>query len=472
MTRRLLDASFLVCCACSADPLPAGHYVITPGQEADIFSMSPAPVQYSVFSLLATDSNASWTEVSTSNTPVENIEVPPTSAYWYSLQGEDTDGTRRVQASSFPISGITMAGHDYPLFAGRTDAFGRPPGALVTPQGNHPPVGMIWGRYLWVLGASSMSAITTDSYDLIGWGEASAETSDNSFATLTCKEQPCAFQSFATYATYDSDNYLTGEYALGIGSNWANAIDIYGGTIQDVTLPTGLSSWADLAGGRTLTTLSGASYIVGATRSSAGSAAVFEISTSNTLVPFGLNKSRQNAAATYVEGQGLVVVGGISADDSTSSAIELLTPDGTKFTSLPYPADHVQGAALLPGNSTGTVVWRIGGRNSDGTAAPSVSYDLSCTQDCTPQALTGLDVDVITAVGFAYADSRIVVGEVDTDGTMDAWRLINGTVIRIPQREPRRSATAFELPNGFIALVGGTLVSDGSAAMNLELVAM
>ena len=471
MTRRLLTISILICCACSADPLPSGHYIITTGQETDTFSLSPAPTKYTLSSLSATDSNASLTAVSSSDKPIESIQVPPSGANWYSLKGEDADGIRRVQATSFPVSGLTMAGYDYPLFAGRTDAFCRPPGALIKAQGNHPPAGMIWGRYLWVLGASSMSTITTDSYDLIAWGQTSAQTSSNSFATVTCTKTPCAFQSLATYETFDSNNYLTGEFALGIGTNWANAIDVYGGTIVDVNLPADLPSWADIAGGRTLTTIAGGSYIVGATRSSAESSAVLEVATDSNLYAFGLNKARQNAAATYIEGQGLVVIGGISADDSTSSGIELLAPDGTKFASLPYPTDHVQGAALVAGNSTGNIVWRIGGRNSDGTPAPSVSYDLSCTQDCTPQPLTGLDVDVITAVGFGYADKRIVVGEVDADGTMDAWRLTDTTVTRIPQREPRKSATAFELPNGFIALIGGTLVSDGSDALNLELVA-
>jgi hypothetical protein len=470
MTRRLLTISILICGACSADPLPPGHYVIITGQETDTFSLSPAPTKYTVSSLSETDSNASLTVVSTADKPIESIQVPPSGKNWYTLKGEDADGVRRVQATSYPISGLTMAGYDFPLFAGRTDAFCRPPGALTTAQGNHPPAGMIWGQYLWVLGASSMSAITTDSYDLVGWGP-SVQTSSNDFATVTCTTTPCAFQSLATYETFDSNNYLTGEFALGVGTNWANAIDLYEGTIVDVKLPADLPSWEDIAGGRTLRTISGASFIVGATRSSSESTAVLEVSTSNTLVPLGLNTKRQNAAATYIEGQGLVVIGGISADDSTSSGIELLAPDGTKFSSLPYPTDHVQGAALVAGNSTGNVVWRIGGRNGDGTPASSVSYDLSCAQDCTPQPLTGMDVDVITAVGFGYADKRIVVGEVDSDGTMDAWRLTDTTVTRIPQREPRRSATAFELPNGFIALVGGTLVSDGSDALNIELVA-
>ncbi len=476
MTRRLLIAPLLIGCACSANPLPSGHYVITTGQETDTFSLSPAPTKYTVSSLSATASNATLTEVTTSDAPIERIEVSPLDSNWYSLKGEDSDGTRRVQATSFPVSGITMAGYDYPLFAGRTDAFCRPPGALVTDQGDHPPVGLVWGRYVWALGGGTSSSIASDSYDLVAWQEAAPQTYDNSFSALSCPEQPCEFQSFATYAAYDSVSGYTNQYALGISADWAMGIDIGAGTSQSVDVQVaGLSSWADVAGGRTYNANSGAVYIVGATRSTVESNAVLEISTDTKLYARGLAAARLNAAAAYVEGQGLVVVGGNStaSSDSSTPGVEVLAPGGDKFTSLPFPFDDVQGAALVAENSTDStirVVWRIGGRKSDGTAAPSVSYDLACTQDCQAQALPGLDIAVAKAVGYGFGESRIVVGEQD-DGTMAAWRVTESETTAIPQRELRKSATVVELPNGFIALVGGKRISDNTPAMNLELVA-
>ena len=64
------------------------------------------------------------------------------------------------------------------------------------------------------------------------------------------------------------------------------------------------------------------------------------------------------------------------------------------------------------------------------------------------------------------------------DGTMVAWRVTDTTTTPIPQRQPRRAASAVQLPNGFVALVGGTLIADGTDAgdggdaLSLELVAL
>jgi hypothetical protein len=437
----------------------------------DTFSLSPAPVKYTLSSLSATDTNAPLTDLVISDKPIDSIEVPTTGTNWYTFKGEDADGVRRVQATSFSISGLTMAGYDYPLFAGRTDVFCRPPGTLVTAQGEHPPTGLIWGRYLWVVGGSSAATLSTDSYDLVGWNEAPAGTGQTSFVTLTCPQQPCKFESFATYAYYDSSSLY--QFALGIGAGWAKSFNIYDGTSQVVNTPTGLSSWADLAGGSTFTSDAGAVYIVGPTRASAESSAVLEISaaTANQLAPRPLAAQRKGAAATYIESRGLIVVGGTAAD-STTAGIEILAPGGNKFTTLPYPPDSVQGAALIAENSlTSAIVWRIGGRNADGTPAPSVAYDLACAQDCQVQPLPALDLDVVSASGFFYSDNHVVVGE-QAEGSTAAWRITAAGATPIPQRQPRRAASAVQLPNGFVALIGGKLVSDGSDALSLELVAL
>ena len=152
MIRLCLPACVAVCCACSAEPLPAGHYDVITGQETDTYSREPAPVKYTVSSLSATDANAAPVTVATSAQPIQTIEVPATGMNWYSLTGDDADGERRVQATSFAMSGVTVAGYEFPLFAGRTDTFCRPPGGFVTAQGDHPPAGLVWGRYLWAAG--------------------------------------------------------------------------------------------------------------------------------------------------------------------------------------------------------------------------------------------------------------------------------------------------------------------------------
>lgn len=455
----------LILFACSAEPLPAGRYRITTGQETDIYTQSPAPVTFTVSKQSSLDDNASWITVSNSNAPVQTIEVETAGSNWYTLQGTDAAGTRRIQANSFAISGVGMAGYEYPLFVGRTDIFSRPPGFLLTAQGDHPPVGIVWGRYLWALGGAGVSAVQTDSYDLIEWAEAAAG-STGSLSSLTCPQQPCRVESLALYSAYNSTTSNYDQYALAIGGTWALGIDVYSATSVAANPPTGLSSWADIAGGHTVTNSSGASFIVAATRSGTGSTAVLEVATDSKLYARNLGAQRQRAAAAYVSNYGLVVVGG----SGTAAGAELLAPSTTSFVSLPYPPDETQGAALLRTSLSSGVLWRIGGRKLDGTPAPSVAYDLACVQNCQPTPLVGFDVDVSQAQGFGYGDYRIVVGE-KGDGTMVAWRITNAGLVEIPQRLPRRSATAFQLPNGFVALVGGTLVSDGSPAMALELVA-
>jgi len=129
----------------------------------------------------------------------------------------------------------------------------------------------------------------------------------------------------------------------------------------------------------------------------------------------------------------------------------------------------VMGAALVP-EITGTRVWRVGGRNSDNTPAPTLVYDVACTSNCTPDTMPAFDLDVTNAQGFKFNKARIVIGET-SDGTMVAWRLSDAAPIAIPLREPRKNSSVYSLPNGFAALIGGTLVSDGTPATSIELVA-
>ncbi len=448
--------------ACSADAIPAGHYKLTTGQETDTFTMDPAPVTFQTSSM---DSSGTTTVIATSDKPIESIEVGITGANFYMENGVDAQGVRRAQATSNMIDGPTMAGHDVPLFIGRTDTFCRPPGALQTAQGNHPPVGVFWSQWLWLAGASSNNQIISEGYDLVGWNQADAPSF---LATLSCPSLPCQIESIANYA---------GQFSLAVGPNWAMAIDVSNETTTSVDAPADLSSWSYISGGRTYEAETGASFVVGPTRSGSASQLVLELTSDGSLDTFRLATPRQGAAATYVYKQGLLVVGG----SSDGPGAEYLAENGTAFVSLPYPADPVIGAALVP-ESDGTRVWRIGGRlPADGSAAPTVVYDIVCPNsntdagtDCSagPEPLPSFDMDVpiTNAYGFSFNGSRLVIGEQD-DGTMVVRKITDSGLVPIALREPRQAASVITLPNGFAALVGGTLISDGSQAKSLELLA-
>jgi hypothetical protein len=448
--------------ACSADAIPAGHYILTTGQETDTFTMDPAPVTFQTSSM---DRSGVITVIATSDKPITSIEVGITGANFYMEDGVDAQGVRRAQATSNMLDGSTMAGHDVPLFIGRTDAFCRPPGALKTAQGNHPPVGIFWSQWLWMAGASSNNQIISEGYDLVGWNQADTPSF---LAALSCPSLPCQIESIANYA---------GQFSLAIGPNWAMAIDVSNQTTTGVDAPADLSSWSYISGGRTYETETGASFVVGPTRSDSASQKVLELASDGSLDTFTLDVPRQSAASTYVYKQGLLIVGG----SSDGPGAEYLPESGTAFVSLPYPADPVIGAALVP-ESDGTRVWRMGGKlPADGSPAPTVVYDIACTNsgtdagtDCSagPEPLPSFDMDVpiTNAYGFSFNGSRLVIGEQD-DGTMVVRKITDSGLVPVTLREPRQAATVYTLPNGFAALIGGTLISDGSQAKSLELLA-
>ena len=461
----------LVLFACSADPIPSGHYLITTGQETDTLTMAPAPES---FTLSSVDSSTyKTTAISTSDKPVDSIDVGITGSNFFMVTGDDSDGVRRVQATSYAINATQLAGYSVPLFLGRTDAFCRPNGKL-TAQGNHPPVGIFWGQLLWAAGVVNNQA-ENDGYDLVGWSETGAPSV---LTNITCPTMPCQFQSIAVYS---------GEFGLAIGSDWAVTIDITAGTSAVSTPPSNFSSWADVSGGRTIDAITGAVFVVGPTRSKTASSNVLELDTSGKMTAQPLSTPRQQAAAAYINTNsthGLLVVGG----SPNGTGAEFLADSATAFVTLPYPADPVVGAALLA-EPTGSRVWRVGGKLSptDPTPAPKVVYDLACVanSNCpsSPEPLPAYDLVVTNAYGFSFSasdgtdsdggvvidDRRVVIGEQD-DGTMVAWRISATAVTPVPIREPRKYSTVISLPNGFAALIGGTL-SDGTPATSLELLA-
>ncbi len=465
----------LMLVACSADPIPSGRYIVNTGQETDTLTMAPAP---ETFTLSSVDSSTyKPTVISTSDKPIDSIDVGITGSNFFMVQGEDLDGVRRVQATSYAINATQLAGYDVPLFLGRTDAFCRPPGNLsTTGQGNHPPVGIFWGQTLWMAGGGSINQIVSEGYDLVSWAPS---TPPSVIQTMTCPSLPCQFRSIANYI---------GEFGLGIGSDWAVSVDITLQTTAAVDASTatkgGMSSWLEVSGGRTIDAITGASYVVGPTRGDTASSMVLELNTKGDLIAQPLSTPRQQAAAAYINtnaSHGLLVVGG----SLNGAGAEFLDDSGTAFVALPYPADSVVGAALLA-EPTGSRVWRVGGMNSptDPTPAPTLVYDLTCKTDCTPEPLPAYDLVVTNAIGFSFGttggtdsdggvvidDRRVVIGELD-DGTMVAWRVTTTGATPIPVREPRKYATVLSLPNGFAALIGGTLISNGNPATSIELVA-
>src|SRR6185369_11140273 len=111
---------------------------------------------------------------------------------------------------------------------------------------------------------------------------------------------PTLTRPAASLATY-------GTIALSIDENGATTFDLSDGSTADQAPPAG-GAWSDVAGGATVYSSDGTSYIVGATRTAHGgpTARVLRIGADGALSFASLITPRAGACATVVEGRGLV----------------------------------------------------------------------------------------------------------------------------------------------------------------------
>ncbi len=143
-----------------------------------------------------------------------------------------------------------------------------------------------------------------------------------------------------------------------------------------LTPPTGLT-FADVAGGRAIDGGSGSTYIVGATRATNATAAVLVVDSTGLLSARTLALARAGAAAEFVTGHGVVVVGGASG----TPGVEVIPDDGTAEVTPPYAADTTTGASIIPAASDQAI---LAGGIVNGMPAPTRSIDLKCLgqNDC------------------------------------------------------------------------------------------
>jgi hypothetical protein len=255
---------------------------------------------------------------------------------------------------------------------------------------------------------------------------------------------------------------IVGSVVLGVGADFANWYDLDYGRFQVAELPSGLTSFAEIAGGQAIAGPEGSAFIVGGTRSGEPTDKVLAISKTGQLSTIVLIGARSGAAASWIEGRGLVVAGGSEA----AAGAELLAPGATAFVPLAYPPDGARGASLAALDSAR--VLRIGGKLPDASPAPTVELSLACGTDCvaTPRGLaTGLD----EARSFVLGAEQVLNVGLDATGETRALLLEGDQQVPVPLREPRRHASAARLPTGHVAIVGGTRVSDGSQARAVEL---
>ena len=122
----------------------------------------------------------------------------------------------------------------------------------------------------------------------------------------------------------------------------ATLFDLATGASTTPAAPTG-ATFADVAFGQTILDETGGAWIVGPTRTTATSDIALRLASDGTIVARKLLRARKSAAATWVNGRGLLI--GYSDD---MLGLELLAPSATAATPLPFPPDPRAGGVLVP----------------------------------------------------------------------------------------------------------------------------
>ncbi len=218
-------------------------------------------------------------------------------------------------------------------------------------------------RYLLVLDRAGTSL---DRVDMLQWRAGT---------------EPSALESVPVTAASSGDTLLVIDAA-------GNAVTlVVGASGQTKISPPSGSTFADVVGGSVVIGEDEAAYIVGATRPSGKSDVVLRLATDGTLSARRLLHARSGAAATWITGRGLVVVGGTSGTATELPTPEILAPGATSASPLPFSGDGVEGAVVVAIDGGHVVRVRASGEVE--------TFDFACASACAP-TLAAAKAPVVT----------------------------------------------------------------------------
>jgi hypothetical protein len=415
---------------------------VTPGHETDAFEQDPAVTQVSITAIDV--SGGELLKATTSPGGGFTLgELPTDQLVHFEVRGTDANGDLQMRGRSLGVVLGALETEVFPVFTQRVNAWARPPGEL--PQSRVDGVAAALGeRYLVLTGGTATDGDpkTVLFYDMLSLGGVVGGT-----LSLVPK-------SLAVSANGRALILIDDERAL-----W---LDFDDGTSIDLTAPEGLGPYANVAGGIAVRSPE-ATFIVGATRSGEPTDRILIIDNAGTLTSARLNAPRSEAAASWVEGVGLVVVGG-SAD---GAGAEVIADGKTDADDLPYEADPVAGAVAALGPS-GEQVLLVCGSDVNGPA-PIRLVDLDCGATCAATMLSTTIGPLTGCSAHRSGDLVLVTGHND-NGIMESYAVdpIEDSAIALPLREERMGARVIAAPNGTLAIIGGEH-ADGSPALTVEL---
>ncbi len=431
---------------CGADPRTI-TVEVTPGHEADAFHADPAVARFDV-AVTSAQGDVSVTASAAPGGELDFGEIPVDSLLQIEVTGVDAAGAVVVRGRS--LSGIYAAGLGsdvIPVFAQRLGAWARPPGELAAARAGAAAASLA-ERYVVLTGGEASGGgdpAAVDAYDLLAWGGSSAAALPRAARSIVGRGEALLLVD-------------------GAGATW---VDFAAGDTLDASLPTGLGSFADVAGGRTVEAPDGRSFVVGATRAAVdATAGVLVVEADGTLKGLELTAARAGAAAAWVEGIGLVVAGG----SETAPGVEVLAEGAAAFATRPFPPDPAQGAGAAT-TGLGEVV--LAGGVVAGAPAPTRRLDPGCSSSCAAAAVDGAALPALEAVAaFALPGGRVIAAgaEPAPSGLNRTFVVDAGaaTATELPLREPRAGATVTPAPNGTLMLLGGAH-PDGTPALTVEM---
>jgi hypothetical protein len=408
-----IATAMLASSAC--DSTPTATLQLDLGGETGVFTQDPAPTTIAVNVVDSTGAKKSLFSGAINDT-ITLADVDQNDEGYIDLQATDANGVVRVRGRSLPVTFGSLADSSLDLFVQRTGELARMPGNVDARQA--PIVDLVGGQYVLVAGGGSASSAL---YDLLNWAPLS-----------TPPTLPTTAKSLA----------VSGASLLLIDDMGGTSFDLTDSTSTAITMPQG-GTFAEVIGGATVYGSDGTAYIIGGTRTTGDpTARVLKVATDGTLSFVNLSASRLGAAAVWVEGRGVVVVGG----SATAPGVEVLGGGGTSAAALAYApisASMLSAAAI---DATHVVAGQ----------APIV-IDLSCAAACMAASWAKPATTFVHADYFPLPGLTTDILATGWDGNNDThvFRITQMSATEIALKVARKQARGIALPNGAIAVVGG-----------------
>ncbi len=451
--------------ACSSTD--SGTLQLVTGAETGVLSTAPAAATLTVYAIDGSGSVTTLADAGADATDLDLGDQNESNAATLEVLGNASNGQNVVAGASLGLQYGALASATLPVFIQRTNEWARLP-SPPTDARQLPTLAIIGGEFLFIGGGNGGTSTgeTIQLYD---------------FAPLAPVSNP------TTLPFVPLSMPVIGTVALLLGQGAAAYFDFSQNITAQVSPPSSAFSFDDVAGGQVLYDYDGTSgtldavFVVGATRTTGtATQAVLEIvptDTSNTNYPSGnlhwlsLTQPRLGAAAAWVPGEGLVVVGGNAggsgSDAGADAGAEVYAAGGTgaNFSALAqFPSDPSMGAGAAQWLDTQHVLV-AGGITPTGQDPGIRVLSLSCSSSCIQTWGSGLPLPLTNASTFVTNTATsplspyvaLVVGSELQSGLTHTFLLNSAGATELHTKVAHTNASAIQSPLGFgsVLLFGG-----------------